>query len=100
VALLLIVTEPLSVPAAVGSNTRSSVAVWPAVRVTGAVSPDIVKPVPLMVAALIVTEPVPLDVSLTVCVAGEFRLTLPNATAVDPSVSPAVPVDAAFSCRE
>ena len=53
---------------------------------------------------LTATEPVPLDVSFTVCVAGELRLTFPKATLLDPSVSPAVvpvvPVDAAFSCRE
>jgi hypothetical protein len=104
-AVLVMVTVPVSAPAVVGSNCRSSVAVWPAVRVTGAASPDIEKPVPLIAAALIVTEPVPLDVSFTVCVAGVFRSTLPKATLADPSVNPAVPVvpvvpvDAAFNCR-
>jgi hypothetical protein len=56
----------------------------------------------LIAAALIVTEPVPLDVSFTVCTAGVFRFTLPKATLVEPTVSPAVavvPVDAAFNCR-
>jgi hypothetical protein len=61
------------------------------------VTPDIVKPVPLIVAALMVTDEVPLDVSLTVCVDGVFRLTLPKATVVDPSVSAAVPVVAGCS---
>lgn len=92
VALLLIVTVPVSVAAAVGSNSRSSVAVCPAVRVSGVVTPDIVKPVPLIVAALMVTDEVPLDVTLTVCVEGVFRLTLPKATVAEPSVSAAVPV--------
>lgn len=103
-ALLVMVTVPVSAPAAVGSNCRSSVAVWPALSVSGVVIPVMEKPVPLTAAALMVTEPVPLEVSFTGCVAGELRLTFPKATLLDPSVSPAVvpvvAVDAAFSCRE
>jgi hypothetical protein len=45
----------------------------------------------LIVAALTVTDEVPLDVSLTVCVDGVFRLTLPKATVLEPSVSAVVP---------
>jgi hypothetical protein len=66
------------------------------------VIPVIEKPVPLIAAALMVTEPVPLEVSFTVCVAGELRLTFPKATLAEPSDNPAVPVvpvDAAFNCR-
>lgn len=102
VALLLMVTVPVSAPAAVGSNCRSSVTVWPALSVSGVVIPLIEKPVPLIAAALMVTDPVPLNVSFTVCVAGEFRFTLPKTTVVDPSVSPAVPVvpPDAFNCSE
>jgi hypothetical protein len=61
-----------------------------------------VKPVPLIVAALMVTDAVPLEVSFTVCVAGVFRLTLPKATLADPTVSAGVPVvvAAGFSCSE
>ena len=85
-----------------GSNCRSSVAVCPALSVSGVVTPVIEKPVPLIAAALMVTDPVPLDVSFTVCVAGELRLTLPKATVDEPSVNPAVPVVVpdAFNCSE
>ena len=53
--------------------------------------PDIVNPVPVSVPALTVTGPPPEDVSVTVCVAGVFRLTLPKATVVELSVSPGDP---------
>jgi hypothetical protein len=72
------------------------------VSAIGAVIPDIVKPVPAIAAPLIVSEAVPLEVSFTVCVVGVFNGTLPKATVLDPSVSPAVPVvvAAGFSCSE
>jgi len=89
----------VSVPAAVGSNSRSSVADCPEVSVIGVVSPDIEKPVPLTAALLTVTGPVPLEVSFTVCVEGVFSVTSPNATLLVPNVSPAVPVELAFSCN-
>jgi hypothetical protein len=50
--------------------------------VSGNVSPEIENPVPVIVAELTVTAPVPVEVSVTDCVAGEFRLTLPNAIVV------------------
>jgi hypothetical protein len=100
-ALLVMVTLPVSLPATVGSNLRSSVAVCDGDKVSGAVIPDNVNPVPLMVAALIVSAAVPLEVTVTVWVAGVFRLTLPKATLLDPRVSAAVPVLAAgLSCSE
>jgi len=89
-ALLLIVTVPVSLPAAVGSNFRSSVADCPGDNVTGVVTPDIVNPVPLIDAALMFSDAVPLEVSCTVCVAGVFTLTLPKATLDEPSFRDAV----------
>ena len=62
--LLVIVSCPVKDPAVVGSNCTSRVALCPGFRVRGRVSPEIVKPAPLVVAALIVTavEPVELNV--------------------------------------
>jgi len=98
VALLLIVTVPVAAPAAAGSNATFSAADCPEFSVSGVVRPDIEKPVPAIAALLIVTAPLPLAVSVTVCVEGVFSATLPNATLVLPSVSPAVPaVVPAFS---
>jgi hypothetical protein len=56
-----------------------------------------------MAAELTVSDAVPLEVSCTVCADGVFRLTLPKATLVDPSVRAAVPVGivvAGFSWSE
>ncbi|MFP5228637.1 MAG: hypothetical protein ACLGXA_13515 [Acidobacteriota bacterium] len=57
------------------------------------------KPVPWMVAPLMVSGAVPLEVSRTVCVAGVFTLTLPKATLVEPRVRAGVPLPAGFNCR-
>ena len=46
---------------------------------TGKVAPDIVKPVPVNVAELMVTGAVPLELSVTGSVVGVFTVTLPNA---------------------
>jgi hypothetical protein len=46
------------------------------------VPPDIVKPVPVTVAALTVTGAVPVDVNVTDWVDGVFTVTLPKATLV------------------
>ena len=46
---------------------------------TGKVAPDIVKPVPVKAAELIVTGAVPLELSVTGSVVGVFNVTLPNA---------------------
>jgi hypothetical protein len=43
------------------------------------VTPEIVKPVPLTIAELIVTGAVPVEDNVTDCVAGVFTATLPNA---------------------
>jgi hypothetical protein len=48
-------------------------------NVTGKVPPVIEKPAPDNVAEFTVTEVVPVDVSVTDCVAGELSTTLPKA---------------------
>jgi hypothetical protein len=62
----------------VGSNWTFSVAVWAGFRVSGNVAPDMVKPVPVSVAALMVTAAVPEEVRVTDCVVGVLSTTLPN----------------------
>ena len=92
-AFVVSVTAPVIEPDVVGSNETVREAVWPGFSVTGSVSPDIVKPAPVTVAALIVSGAVPDDVSTTGgCVTVVFRFTFPNAIEVDPNVNPGVPV--------
>lgn len=63
---------------AVGLNWTFSVTDWVGFKVTGKVTPDIVKPVPVNAAELMVTGAVPPEVSVTGNVAGMFTVTLPN----------------------
>jgi hypothetical protein len=66
----------------------------------GTAIPDIVKPVPVSVAALTVTAPVPVDVRVTDCADWLFTVTLPKARLVVLMVSAGTVVDdATFSCR-
>jgi hypothetical protein len=65
-------------------------------KVSGKVAPEMVNPVPSTVAALTTTGKVPVEVSVTVCVAGEFRFTLPNEIVVALKLNKVVPVP---SCR-
>ena len=51
-------------------------------RVSGKLAPETVKPVPVTVAALTVTDAVPEEVKVTDCVAGLFRTTSPKAMVV------------------
>ncbi len=76
--LLVKVNEPVSAPAAVGSNCTVSVAVEFGLRVRGNVAPEIVKPGPATVAALMVTATVPVEDRVTVCVVAVFTFTVPN----------------------
>ena len=76
--LLVMVSCPVAEPAAVGLNCTVSATDWPALRVTGNVAPDTRKPVPLTVAALIVTGAVPVEVRVTEFVAAVLRDTFPN----------------------
>jgi len=55
-------------------------AVAPGSNVNGNVAPEIAKPTPVRVAALIVTVPVPVEDRISVWVDGELTGTLPNAT--------------------
>lgn len=91
-ALLVTAMLPVSVPATVGSNWILSVADWPGFSVTGGLIPEMLKPVPVTVTALMVSAAVPDEVSVTCCVAGEFRSTLPKLTLVELMVSAAVAV--------
>ena len=59
-------------------------------------APDIVKPVPLSVAELMVTGAVPVEVNVTGSVEAVFTVTLPNARLVGLTVNVGT---AAFSCR-
>jgi cation transporter-like permease len=48
--------------------------------VSGTVTPEAVNPVPVTVAPLTVTAAVPVEDKISDCVAGEFKVTSPNAT--------------------
>jgi len=72
------VTCPVTNPAVAGSNFTFRVTDWARFKVTGKVAPDMVKPVPLNAAELMVTGTVPVEVSVSGCVDGVFRVTLPN----------------------
>jgi hypothetical protein len=90
------VSCPVTAPAAVGSNFTLSVADWVGFRVTGKVAPDIVNPVPVNVAELMVTGAVPVEVSVTGSVDAVFTVTLPNARLAGLMVNVGT---AAFNCR-
>ncbi len=77
-ALLLIASVPLSVPVVAGANFTCSVNVCFGFSVTGRAPPDTLKPVPLMLAELIVTAAVPVEVSVTGSVALDPVVTLPK----------------------
>ena len=78
-----------------GSNFTLSVADWVGFRVTGKVAPDIVKPVPVNVAELMVTGAVPVEVNVTGSVEGVFTVTLPKARLAGLMVNVGTP---AFNC--
>jgi hypothetical protein len=80
----------------VGSNFTLSVADWVGFKVTGKVAPDIVKPVPVNVAELMVTGAVPVEVNVTGNVDGVFTVTLPKARLAGLMVNVGTP---AFNCR-
>jgi hypothetical protein len=94
--LLWIVNCPDAVPIAVGSNCTFSVTDWLGFKVTGNVAPDMVKPVPVSAAELIVTGAIPVEVRVTGCVDGVFTDTLPNVRlavlSVNCGLASAVPV--------
>jgi hypothetical protein len=76
---LVIVSCPFAVPAVFGLNCRFTVVAWPGPKVSGKTAPDIVNPVPVRVAALMVTGMPPTEDKVrgfTDCV---FTVTLPKA---------------------
>jgi hypothetical protein len=78
VEVLVIVICPLAAPVAVGSNCTCSVTACAGLNVTGRLPPTIENPVPEIVAEFTVTAEVPVEVSVTACVVGEFTVTLPK----------------------
>lgn len=82
VELLAIVSLPVAAPVAVGSNCTLSVAVWLGLSVSGNVAPETLNPVPDTAAEFTVTAAVPFEESVTDCVAGVPKGTLPKATLV------------------
>jgi hypothetical protein len=80
-----------------GSNCTSSAIAIVGFKVTGKVAPDIVKPVPVNIAELMVTGAVPVDVNITGRVDVVFSVTLPNERLAGLTVNVGPP--AAFNCR-
>lgn len=78
--LLVMVSCPVTAPAVEGSNCTVRVAACFGFRVTGNETPDMVKPVPVSAAALMVTGAVPVDVSVTDFFEAVCRATLPKLT--------------------
>lgn len=77
--LLVMVSFPVTAPLEVGLNCTFKAAVLPGDRVSGNVTPEVLKPAPVTVAALTVTVDVPEEVKVSVCVVGVLTATLPNA---------------------
>ena len=88
---LAIMSCPVTAPATAGSNCTVNVAREPGFKVTGRVGVDTVKPVPEMVAELMVTEAAPVEVKVSVCDIRLFTDTLPKARL------PALRVSAGFA---
>jgi len=78
VELLLIMSCPVSVPAAVGRNCSCKVTDWLGLSVIGKLPATMVKPAPVIEAEFTVTADVPDDVSVTEPAAEEFTVTLPK----------------------
>jgi hypothetical protein len=95
--LLAIISCPVAEPDVVGSNCRLKTALWPGFRVIGKVAPVRENPVPLTLAPLTVTGRVPVELRVTDCVEGVFKLTLPKLMLVALMLSTGT---AALSCRE
>jgi hypothetical protein len=76
--LLLIIICPLAVPVAIGLNCICSVSDWFGFKVAGKLPPPRKNPAPLIVAEFTVTEAIPVDVSVSVCVVDVFTVTLPK----------------------
>ena len=77
--MLVIAMDPVAAPDVVGSNVTCSTADCPGFSVTGKVAPVIVNPVPVSVAALIVSGDVPDEVRVTDWLVGVLSVTFPKA---------------------
>jgi hypothetical protein len=77
-ALLEMVNCPVEELAVAGSNWTVSTAAWPGVRVAGKLPPETENPVPVIASELIVTDAVPLEVTVTDFVTAVPTATLPN----------------------
>jgi len=94
-ALLVMETLPLALPAVVGENVALKEVLCPGLRVSGAVMPLMVNPVPDALAAEMVTLAVPEFVNVTVCDPLLPTSTLPKLTLAGLGVScPWTPVPA------
>jgi len=78
VELLAIEIEPTEFPAAAGSKLTVNEVLWPALRVTGKERAEMLNPVPLTLALLMVNAAEPELVSETVLVVAVPTLTLPK----------------------
>jgi hypothetical protein len=95
--LLWIVSVPDAVPSTIGLNCTSSVSASRGFNVTGNAAPEMVKPVPLTDADLIVTGAFPVELRITGCVDEVLSATFPNGTLVTLTVNAGLE---AFSSRE
>jgi hypothetical protein len=96
--LLWMVSRPGTAPAVVGSNSTSSVSAKFGFKVTGNVAPEIANPIPINVAELMVTGPVPVELNVTGWVVGVFTGTLPNATLLGLTDNMGTVAAGAFKC--
>ena len=93
--MLLMETLPLALPAVVGENVAVNEVLCAGLRVSGAVTPLMVNPVPEALAAEMVTLAVPEFVNVTVCDPLLPTSTLPKLTLTGLGVScPCTPVPA------
>ncbi len=90
-ALLVSVSVPASVPAAVGLYATVKFTVCPAANVAGAVKPVTLTPVPVNDILVIEADSPPVFSTFTVCVAWLPTATLPNATDAGVGVNLAAP---------
>jgi hypothetical protein len=77
--LLVRVTAPVTDVVVEGSKLTVSVAVWPSLRVSGKITPDILNPAPVSVPALMMSGAVPEEVRMTDLLTDVFTVTLPKA---------------------
>lgn len=86
-ALLVTLTEPVSLPAAFGLKITLKVVFCPSLRVTGVPVPVRLKPLPVALICETVTLEFPELVTVTLCVAEDPALTFPKAMLVVLNVS-------------